>query len=283
MSLVRLKSGDLPVGVPLPWSVFGKNGAMLLNAGGIIPMEDAPALLSAGLYRAQDESSQPQAAGLAQRRAGAKPELPGLAIQVESVQVAMLEDGNKERSLFRVEFIGRIPDVSLILSQPQREGRLVPVPVGQNLHVNLFASRFVHTFSGQILCVQRLPAPYMHLSHPDSIKTTVLRSAKRVNLQLGILALLRRGEELSIPVSVIELSSKGLALLSEYPLGEPGASVQISFSVATGKLPQAIRTTGIIRSGRPLKSQQAYRYGLELTELTPEQQVAIQAFIYQNL
>ena len=283
-SLIRLKPGDLPVGVPLPWPVFGKNGAMLLCAGGVIPMEDAPALINVGLYRNRGETDlSAQARDLTSRRIGAKPELPGLSIQVESVQIGVLEEGNKERTIFRVEFLGRIPDVSLIVTQPQREGRIVQISAGQNLTVNIFASRFVHAFATQVLVSPKHPVPHMHLSYPDTFKTSVLRSSRRVSLQFSILALLRMGEELSIPVSVIDLSSKGLALISEYPLGEPGVAVELSFSVQAGDRPQSIRTSGIIRSGRQIKAQQAYRYGVELIDLTSEERIAIEAFIYQHM
>jgi hypothetical protein len=282
-SLIRLKPGELPVGVPLPWPVFGKNGAMLLSTGGVIPMEDAQDLLKAGLFRSRGEAAPMPGRDLTQRYAGAKPELPGLSSQVESIQIGMLEDGSKERSLFRVEYLGRIPDTSLIISQPQREGRLVPICVGQTVGVNMVVGCYVHAFSAQILCAQKLPAPHIHLAHPETFKSSTLRSSKRVSLQFSILALLRMGEELSIPVSIIDLSSKGLALLSEYPLGDPGTEVQLSFSVQAGEVPLTIRTSGIIRSGRPIKAQQVYRYGVELTDLTPEQRIAIQAFIYQHL
>jgi len=283
MALTRLKTGELPVGVPLPWPVFGKNGSMLLNAGGIIPMEDAQDLLKAGLYRSKDESAEDVTRHLSQRKITDKPELLGLTTQVESVQIGLLEDGNKERTLFRLEYLGMIPGISLIMSQPQKENRLVQVAVGQSVNVNMFISRFVHAFAAQVLCAQKYPKPHIHLSYPDTVKTSVLRSAKRVSLQFSILALLRMGEDFSIPVSIIELSNHGLALLSEYPLGEPGAEIRMSFSVTTGELSHAIRCNGIIRSGRPLKAQKVYRYGVELLDLVPEQETAIEAFIYHHL
>lgn len=283
MALTRLKTADLPIGVPLPWPVYGKNGAMLLNMGGIIHMDDATDLLKAGLYKSKDESTEDTARHLSQRRVFDKPGLPGLTPLVESVQIGFLEDGGKERSLFRVEFIGVIPGISFIVSQPQRDNRLVPMCAGQSVAVTMFISRFVHAFPAQVLCANKLPAPHLHLSYPDTFKTSVLRSAKRVNLQFGILALLRMGEDLSIPVSIIELSNQGLALLSEYPLGDPGTEIRLSFSVSAGDSSQTIRASGIIRGGRQIKAQRVFRYGVELTDLSAEHQIAIQAFIYEHL
>ncbi len=284
MPLIRIKPGDLPTGVPLPWPVFGKNGAMLLNAGGIVPVENASALLNAGLYRSLDETERPhRGRDLTARGTGGKPGLPGLTTLVESVQIGLLEEGGKQRSLFRVEFFGRLPDASLIVGQPRREGRLLPICAGQNVTVKMFVSPFIHAFTAQVLCAPKLPAPYMHLSHPEAFRSSVLRTSKRVDLRLSILALLRMGEEFSIPVSVVDLSDNGLALLSEYPLGSPGASVDLSFSVTVAGQQRMIQTRGIVRNGRQINTQRAYRYGVELAELTPEQKIAIQAFVYQLL
>lgn len=282
MSLIRLKASDLPMGVPLPWPIYGRNGVMLLNSGGILHHEDAEDLLSVGLYRYRDATETVER-DLSERRAGSKPELPGLNNPVESVQIGYLVEGARERSLFRVDYLGRIPDTSLIVSCPQREGRLVPIGSGQNVSVNMFVSRYVHAFPAQVLSVQRLPMPHLHLSYPDTFKTSVLRSAKRVSLELRILGLLKVGEDISVPVSIVDLSNNGLALLSEYPLGDPGLEVRISFSVTQDQRTQTIRANGIIRSVRPLKSQQVYRYGVELIDLSPEQRIAIQASVYHYL
>lgn len=282
MSLIRLKPSDLPMGVSLPWPVYGRNGIMLLNAGGIIHREDAEELLAAGLYR-QRENTEDADHDPTGRRGGNKPELPGLANPVESVQIGLLVEGSRERSLFRVEYLGLVPNTSLIVGCPQREGRLVPVGSGQNVSVTLFVSRYVHAFAAQVLCVHRHPLPHMHLSHPDSVKTSVLRGAKRIPLESRILGLLKVDGNISIPVSIIDLSNNGLALLSEYPVGEAGLVVNLAFSVASGERTQLIRASGVIRSARQLKSQQVYRYGVELVDLSPEQRIAIQASVYHHL
>lgn len=284
MPLIRLHPNQLPVGVPLPWAIFGKNGSMLLNAGSIVPAEDARELLKLGLYRVREDSSTSRnELDLTERRKGNKPELPGLALAVETMQIGLLEEGNKERTLFRVEFLGMIPDVSVIVSHPQREGRLLPVGAGQNATVKMFVDKHVHAFVSQILCVHRHPAPHLHLAYPDAFKTSVLRGTHRVRLRYRILALLTLGEEMSIPVSIIDLSNRGLALLSEYPLGDAGVSIGLSFSLLMNTGTAMIRTEGIIRSSRQVKVEKAYQYGVELPNLTADQQTAIERFLYSQL
>jgi len=283
MSLIRLQANQLPVGVPLPWPIFGKNGSMLLNAGSVILSEVAGELLKIGLYRVRDESGQRNERDLTGRQDGSKPEFPGLSTMVETMQIGLLEEGSKERGLFRVEYYGMIPDVSLIVSHPQREGRLVAIVAGQNATAKMIVDKYVHAFVSQILCTQRHPTPHLHLAYPDSFKSSVLRCNHRVHLQFRILGLLSTGEDMSIPVSIIDLSNRGLALLSEYPLGEVGGKIHLSFSMLLDGGTVSIRTQGVLRSSRQVKMEKAYQYGVELTELSVEQKAAIEQFLYNQL
>jgi c-di-GMP-binding flagellar brake protein YcgR len=280
MSLTRLRPGELPLGVPLPWPIFGKNGVLLLAAGCVVPSEYAQDLLNAGLYRVRNDSNHPDA-DLTNRGEKSKRDLPGLVCAVESMQLSFLEVGNKERTVLPVDYLGMVPESSLMVTQPQRAGRLVPLTNGQNVGINMFVGKHVHSFISQVMCSYKFPVPYVHLSYPESFKTSTLRRSKRVELML--LALLTKGEDISLPVSIVDLCSTGTAFLCEYDVGEPGTQIKLSFSLAVGGQSHPLTTSGVIRGIRHIKSKQTFRYGVELTDLTDEQRLTIQAFIYENL
>lgn len=269
------------MGVPLPWPIYGKNGSILLSSGCMITSADAKALLDVGLYRwlQSAETTGPGERNFAPSRAASKPELPGLKINVERVQITLLGGGDRQHLTFPVGFFGLLPEMSLLIEHPLREGRLIPVDVGQNVIVDMLIGRHVHVFASQILCINKYPMPYLHLAYPNSIKSSLLRNTRRVRLRFRILALLQMDEEVSIPVSILDLSSNGVGLISEYELGEAGLSVGLSFSLVVGKTTHSIHATGAIRSARQLKAQKAYRYGVELLDLSDEQQHAIESFL----
>lgn len=275
MSLSRLGLNDLPTDMPLPYPVYAKSGLMLLPKGGMIAGRDAEALVKAGVYR--------QRYGRAHARsdpAGEKSAIPGLSLPVENVHLKMKEEGSSERISVAAEFLGLIPANSLIVSHPLRAGRLVSLGVGQRLTVHMLVRKHVHAFPSEILCMYKFPTPYIHLSYPDGIESSVVRSAPRINVSL--LAVIS-GTEHPIPASIANLSGNGMAILCEQPLGESGDPVILGFTLPIVDRPCHIETRGVIRNLTMVKGQKVYQYGLQLNELSPEQRVIIEAFIYHQV
>lgn len=283
MSLIRLAISDLPIGAPLPWAVYGKNGALLLSAGGIIHKSDAAELLDLGLFRHKDGEAGRSNRDLTADRTGLKPDLPGVSMGVENVQLGVREEGAKERTVVRVEFMGLISDTSMIVGQPQRDGKLLTIGVGQSVTVKMFVNRYVHAFVSQVLCAYKAPKPHMHLSYPTDIKSSLFRSSRRIVLRDRLLALLKMGQDVSVPVAITDISNRGVGVFSEYDLGEVGAAVRLSFFAATAEGGSSIRAEAVIRSTRAVKAQRGFQYGIELLDLKPEETTALECFIYEQL
>jgi hypothetical protein len=276
--LIRLQPADLPVDAPLPWPVLSKQGAMLLPKGAIVPASDAPSLLQAGIFRRPQEKAD-KAAYATNGGAGDKPDLLGLLLPVDSMQMGLFEEGAKERTLIQAEFLGLIPKVSLMIAHPQRSGRLLTLTSGQQVVVNMLVNKHVHGFNSHILCTYNFPFPHVHLNYPDSVKTNVLRASNRIAVTLLALSKSLGGDV--VPVTIVDISSSGLGINTDEPLGEIGAPIALSFSLKVGGVPHPMRLAGLIRSIRPVKSQKTRRYGVELVNLKEEQSLLIQAFIYE--
>ena len=275
MSLSRLGLNDLPIEIPLPYPIFAKSGLMLLPKGGMIAACDAEALVNAGVYRRRF-GRQPARSEPAEQ----KMTIPGLSLPVENVHLKLKEEGSSDRISVAAEFLGLIPGNSLIVSQPLRGGRLVNLGVGQRLTVHMLVRKHVHAFPSEILCMYKFPIPYLHLSYPDGIESSVVRSAPRINVSL--LAVIKAAEH-PIPASISNLSGNGMAILCEHALGEVGDRIPLGFTLPIIDRPCHIDTVGIIRNMTPMKAQKAYQFGLQLEELSPEQRVIIEAFIYRQV
>lgn len=275
MTLSRLGLNDLPIDVPLPYPVFAKSGLLLLPKGGMISGRDAEALVKAGVYRRRYGRTHARPDTTAEKSA-----IPGLSLPVENVHLKLKEEGSSERISVAAEFLGLIPANSLIVTHPMRAGRLIGLGVGQRLTVHMLVRKHVHAFPSEILCMYKFPVPYLHLSYPDGIESSVVRSAPRINVSL--LAVVS-GTEHPIPASISNLSGNGMGILCEQALGETGDALALSFTLPIVDHPCHIETRGVIRNMTMVKSQKVYQYGLQLQELSPEQRVIIEAFIYHQV
>ncbi|NJD06863.1 MAG: flagellar brake protein [Methylococcaceae bacterium] len=275
MSLSRLGLSDLPIDIPLPYPIFAKSGLMLLPKGGMIAARDAEALVNAGVYRRRYGRQQGRSEPTEQKMA-----IPGLSLPVENVHLKLKEEGSSDRISVPAEFLGLIPGNSLIVSQPLRAGRLINLGVGQRLTVHMLVRKHIHAFPSEILCMYKFPIPYLHLSYPDGIESSVVRTAARINVSL--LAVVQASEH-PIPASISNLSGNGMAILCEHSLGEIGDRISLGFTLPIIDRPCHIETVAILRNMTLMKAQKVYQFGLQLDELNPEQRVLIEAFIYHQV
>lgn len=277
--LTRLHLGELPSEGPLPFPVFSKSGRLLLAAGSVFPENLAHDLLAVGIYRLSDESTLDSDIILGDDESGRR--LRGLTANVESMQFNFQEPDKEEPTSTRVDYLGMIPEVSLITRLPQRSGRVIDIGVGQNVLVRICTGRYIHGFNSQVICSYKFPTPHVHLNYPSTVKTIVLRNSERVKLRL--LALLKKGEDVNMLVSIEDFSREGAALMSEFDFGTVGDVISLNFTLHQDGHSYSLAVTGIIRQVRAIRTQKRYRYGVELVDLTDEQKQAIHAFIYENL
>ncbi|MEY4194115.1 MAG: hypothetical protein RLZZ226_483, partial [Pseudomonadota bacterium] len=162
--LTRIQARDLPTGKPLPYPVFSKSGRLLLAKGCLFPENLAEDLLAIGIYRVSDESILDSDVLVGAEATEHK--LEGLIPTVESTQFTFLESGSGEKTVSNVDFIGVIPDTSLITSLPQRNGRAINLAVGQMLNVRICTGRLIQGFTSQVICSYKFPRPHVHIEYP---------------------------------------------------------------------------------------------------------------------
>jgi hypothetical protein len=85
----RLSEKELPIGLPLPWPLFDRNGLLLITAGNVLRPEQAQDLLSSGVYRSLEIEKEITEfyINITKKPVSKKPEIPKLLGNVEvSVQ-----------------------------------------------------------------------------------------------------------------------------------------------------------------------------------------------------
>ena len=154
----------------------------------------------------------------------------------------------------------------------------------------------IRTFSGIKVCefdvtVQRLfdsPVHYMHVSFPESIRSSNLRSAIRVKTTLAS-ALHVYGKSVSpeARVALRNLSVNGALIEMPQQYGEVGEKVALSFTLpCAGKEEgESLKIDAVVRniSVQTETSEPRYLCGVEFVSLNQFQQLVLQNYTYESL
>ncbi|MFT7258158.1 MAG: hypothetical protein ACI8VR_003226, partial [Candidatus Azotimanducaceae bacterium] len=90
--------------------------------------------------------------------------------------------GDSER--FRVRLIGYLEGRSIITTVPVKNNRLIPVRPGQVLNIRMMVNDRACAFATEVLHVQRLPYPHIHVRYPSELITNNVRKAARVETRV---------------------------------------------------------------------------------------------------
>lgn len=269
MPLKRLKHDELVVGEALPWDLLDVEGRVLLHRGEVLVAgARLDGLLEGGLYRLDDtpNAAAPVDVGLADMLLA-----PGDILQLQTTGA-----GHGER--YPVRLIGYHRPVSVLVSAPLANGRLVFIKEGQRLLVRGFVGRDAVGYSTRVLKSNLLPFAYLHLAWPDEVQTMRIRSSARVPVDLVCAVITADGQHSS---RMIDLSQGGARLLSRVPIGAPGEQVQLAFRINPGGAEIYLRPRAMIRTITDEAGQ--ITTGLEFSDLSEAENLYLSNMVYQYL
>jgi hypothetical protein len=205
------------VGSPLPFSVFGAEGQLLLAQGSVVESDRArQMLLRNGVYfdvvsgafvpagAASDcveDSSADPLSGL-QKDYGAASAGRRLALTVAS------DDSDESHSTW---VIG-VHNQSIILTAPRRpNGSLVSVAVGQVWHCRAFQMTSAFRFRSAVIKVVFEPFPHVHIEAPQHVERRTVRGRPRAAVYLRV----SLEAPQSAPAVMVDLSLSGGRLALE--------------------------------------------------------------------
>lgn len=174
----------------------------------------------------------------------------------------------------------------LILRTPDPRHESVAFRLGEKLTVRVFSGVKVCAFD---VTVERLfdnPLFYMHVSFPQHIRGTHLRSAMRVKTALPSKLKAVAGD---LPVTLLNLSVKGALVESAQQCGQVGERVKLSFALPTSskQVSDQIEVDAVIRNvSIVMKQGQAesvFRCGVEFDSLRHLDQLMLQNFTYETV
>jgi PilZ domain len=289
---VPLSGQDLPVGMPLPWSIFLRSGELLAPAGFMV----SDALVQARLMAAMPvraatgrDAGMPlievSTAPVAEPASGPTHDpLKYLKHNAEGVILTFKLPSDFEARTAQVEFYGRIPLQSVIVSAPalglgtaqtwqQHEGLAVTVQV--------IFGRSLCMFKTNVMRYAPLPSGHLFLRYPQDAVTKSFRQALRVDAQIP--ASVTMQDNYTVPAIITNLSGCGCAVATGFILGQPGTRLTVSFRLKMLDKARVVSLPCVIRSIKGKLSQQM-RYGIEFDEQVDEAVLlTLKSFVYEHL
>jgi c-di-GMP-binding flagellar brake protein YcgR len=202
----------------------------------------------------------------------------------DTLQMQPLLEGQTERYTVRV--IGFVKPLSVLVTAPTVEGRLIFIKDGQTFLIRAFSGLNVCAFKAKVLKSQLQPFPYLHLAYPDTVQAMRIRKAMRAPANI-IVALheSENGRQVGA-AKIVDISVGGCKLLSPNFVGEKGHELWMSFKVQLGDMEEYVKTPAIIRSLSEEDDEQGrprHALGVQFGELPSAQRLMIMNLVYQYI
>ncbi|WP_028240714.1 flagellar brake protein [Stutzerimonas azotifigens] len=270
MALIPVHKEQVEIGTPLACTLFDAEGRPLFRPGEVIAdAQGLDELLARGLYR--DPAAEDEAAS--------KPAAPRLQLQPGDNLQIQPWDTPSERHMVKV--VGHLAPVSLLVTAPAINGKLLFVREGQVFLVRGFVGQDALAYRTRVLKTQLSPFPYLHLAYPETVQSTRIRKSARTRVDL-VTAI--GGASGNVAGRVADLSMGGARVLSAGAIAAIGDEVRLSFRVQPGGMDIYLSLRAVVRTFQPESTHQApCTTGLEFIDLSEQERLALMSVVYQNL
>lgn len=192
---------------------------------------------------------------------------------------------------FIVRVIGYLKGGSIIVTSPiGSNGLQVPLREKDKVVIRSFSGENAFAFVSTILRINNLSFEYLHLSIPDLIQGVKIRKVTRIKTNIITSALNSKHVESDRKSVIIsDISENGASLMARQPLGEKGDTLSLAFRVHLHNVEAFLSIKGVIRAlvseGEKSESTKSdfIQHGIEFLDLQPNDNVALQSMIYQQM
>ncbi len=283
MNFIPIQSNDLRIEQPLPWNLYDQDHKLLLKRGAIIKSNDELEKLSElSIYRNDD--NHPDQSELSSIQFDFK----HINFKVgDKLQITVHSDVKVPQNLgsndyFTAVVIGYVPNKTLIVylsNADQLTG--YPLLEGDQILIRFFNGQYIFSFTVFVEHIIKLPFKYMHLSLPKHVLRQTIRKSTRIKSSIEAKVTLN---DQSYTGTITNLSTTGAGISIRADLGENGSTLDVAFDVAFQEKVIPLSLHSKIRSFHISKNEIGVLiYGIEFTQLTPDQIVTLRGFIYKEM
>ncbi len=297
MKLIPLRRIDLTIGKPLPWAIYDKNQNLMMRAGEVIETHPQfEGLIKRGLFRLPKSIAAPAqgvamaampAAGAENTGSDSSYDFEEMKLPVGSrLQLQLSTDQDSERH--NAKYLGHIKGVSLLVTTPVVDGKVLFIREGQTFIVRTFTGKTAFGFTASVIRACNAPTPYLHLSYPKQLHGVEIRSTKRLAVNIIASIQLLNSEAASVSGLIVNVSPSGALIAATKALGKVGESILVTFRVKLGPIDGYIETKGIIRSITHVEDgagedAQKLNHGIQFKELQQPDILLLHSLAYQKM
>lgn len=289
MNLEPVAITEIPIGRPLPWQIYDRDGYVLFARGEVIASRQLlESWLADGLFRDVDHLLEGEEAAWVEFKGlppGKMFPPHGVRPQVwERVQLRLL--GTDIQTCYYAHLIGYIKDQSILVTTPIAHGQRIIMADGERLEVRMLTGRNIVVFQSEVMRVCVSPSFYMHLQYPSMVRMQKLRSVPRA--RMSITATVTSEEGVEEIAQIIDLSSEGAQVNIPRNVGGKGQFLRISFQARVDELKTTLTLKGLIQHARPARpglesGPETLEYGIAFPSASASDRLWLKCVVYQHI
>jgi hypothetical protein len=290
MNLQSMPVEDIPIGKPLPWQLYDRNGYIVFARGEMVASRNQlETMLPSGLLRDADAPQQTHESGdradLKEISPGGTFPPPGIKPQVgELVQLRVLN--RNLQANYSVRLIGYVKNQSILVMTPMVSGVPLILADGEQMEVRMVTGSNIYVFQTAIqrLCIS--PVHYMHLEYPAEVRTQILRKSPWARVNLGATVTNEQGA--SEIVRILNLSPNGALLHALSTMGEPGGVLRLAFQAVMDELDTTLNLDATImhvhipQTGAEAESNML-EYGISFRDISAPDSLWLKGMVYRYI
>ena len=189
---------------------------------------------------------------------------------------------NESEARFVVKLIGYIKGKSVLVTAPMVDGKYVLIRDNQTFVVRAFQGKKAFAFTVIALKSVFSPHPYLHLSYPRQINSSVIRHDARASVKI-IASVSFKNPDRTAAATLLDLSLGGSSGVLKQAIAEKSETGMVSFKINVVGNEGLLTIDFIVRSVAPNEEADGYRYGFEFLNVTPQNKLILSAFVHQTI
>ncbi|MBI5889916.1 MAG: flagellar brake protein [Nitrosomonadales bacterium] len=290
MNLQPVPIEDIPLGKPLPWRLYDRNGYIVFARSEIVASrEQLESLLGQGLLRDMDSPAKKRETGewTEFREVAPSATFPPAGIKPQIGELVQLRLLNRNlQAYYTARLVGYIANRSILVLTPMIDGVPLILADGEQLEVRMVTGSNIYAFQTPIqrLCVS--PVHYMHLEYPTEVRAQTLRKSPWARVNLSATSTDARGAH--EVVRIVNLSPDGAQLHAPIPLGKPGDTLRLSFHADMDDISTALSLDAtILHAHAPHPGQTAesnmLEYGIAFRDVPAADALWLKGLVYRHI
>ena len=289
---IPLSKTEFAVGKTTQRSIYDKHGKLLLTSGSVIETLNQLNNLFEQGYVQKNEWDELLVKPKPQPPPPKPVEEPVVASKDQSSQMdeirwyvgetLHMQALNETDTRFVVKLIGYIKGKSVLVTAPMVDGKYIMVRDSQVFVLRAFQGKKAFAFTVSALKSVFTPHPYLHLSYPKQVISSVIRHDARATVKI-IASVTFINPDRTVAATLVDLSLGGCSAVLKHAVAEKKESGAMTFKINVVGNEGLLTIEFIARSVAQTDDGDGYRYGFEFLNVSPQNKLILSAFVHQTI